>query len=134
MTASNQYEYLDCAGQIRLAHRIITLSLPCVKSLFPDREFSEAHDSYDGIEGIWLEVKFDLFTLTCLFDNSCICKGVFLDDLKQMVNYKDYCSQAYDYDSDLNGWMIGHCCITIEAGSLVILQIVQETPSFGSLK
>lgn len=116
MTTQNPCRYTEeCAKQITIAYSMLTLSLPDVKALFPNKGLSEVTNFYDGEELLWLEVKFDLFTLTCLFDENRICKGAFLDDLKEMVSYTDYCVQTYKYNPIVKGWIINNCHIIIEA-------------------
>lgn len=117
MTTQNPCRYTDCAKQITVAQSILTLSMPVVKALFPNKELKEISDFQNGKEIIWLEVTCDLFTLVCLFDEDHICKGAFLDDLKELASYIDYCTQTYRYDPALKGWIIGDCHITVDAGS-----------------
>jgi len=115
--------------QVSLGCLAIHTPLQTTKSLFVNREQYEILYTYKQKKEITLEIRFDSSTLTCLFDSDNICKSVFLfmDDIRDIIRYIEYCNETFPVDTALKGWVANNRIIQINTEnktcSLLILPI-----------
>ncbi|MGV8092174.1 MAG: hypothetical protein AB2L24_09965 [Mangrovibacterium sp.] len=107
MTNLDKNKLADCAWFLSMAYCAINLPRESVKTLFRDRELAEINYMYNETKEVSIEVAFDTTVLTCLFDKNDNCDGVFLslEDKEDIVYYIQYCSEIYQYNTILGGWM-----------------------------
>ncbi len=107
MTDLDKNKLADCAWQLSMAYSAINLPGETVRTMFRDRELAEINYMHNETKETNLEISFDTTTLTCLFDENDICDGVFLflEDKEDIVYYVHYCSEIYQYNNMLGGWM-----------------------------
>jgi len=88
---------INCTQYIALACSAINASLESVKALFHEREQCEIYYSNKEKKDFQLEIRFDMATLTCLFDENNICESafLFLDDLMDITHYIEYCNKTF---------------------------------------
>lgn len=101
---------INYSEQITSGCLAVQTSLETIKSLFRNREQYEINYTHEDKKETYLEIRFDLATLTCLFDNNNICEGIFLlpDDIMNITHYIEYCNKAYPYCMTLKGWRNGN--------------------------
>ncbi len=58
-----------------------------------------------------MEMRFDILTLSCRFDENDSCD--ILDSSDDFQHCVDYCNEMYVYNSQLNGWIVKNCCLRI---------------------
>ncbi len=58
-----------------------------------------------------MEMRFDILTLSCRFDENDSCD--ILDSSDDFQHCVDYCNEMYVYNSQLNGWIVKNCFLRI---------------------
>lgn len=105
--------YPNCTEHMALACMAIHSSLLIVKSLFYGRELFEIYFSYKEEKDLLLEIRFDILTQLCLFDDDSICEGIFLffNDRMDINYYMEHCNMTYPYNRVFKGWVFNNCLI-----------------------
>ncbi len=102
------------AESVHFGCKIIGYSFPVISRLFKHNELCIIKYPYGKFNKV-MEIRFEVLTLSCLFDENDICNSsfLFLDSLEDLKYYINYCDKMYVYNLELHAWMIESYCMRI---------------------
>ena len=110
--SNHQLTVQNCfAASVYSACLVVSCHFTQIAQSLETRGIDYAYEKFSQV----MEIRFDILTLSCRFDenDSCDSSFLFLDSSDDFQHCVDYCNEMYVYNSQLNGWIVKNCFLRI---------------------